>query len=372
MWSGFEFGRAGAPLGGGARVRRPGGCGRPLPGFGFALAVGIILTGMWGCLGARAEVPAWRLLWADEFDLQDGSAPDPTKWTYDLGGHGWGNDELQSHTARRENSRIEGGLLVIEARAERYQGVDGRVRDYTSARLKTQGRASWTYGRVEARMQLTAGRGIWPAFWMLGANYPSVGWPVCGEIDIMENVGHEPGTVYGTVHGPGYSGGDNVGGDFTLPDGGRFADHFHLFAVEWDPDSIRWSVNNRVYFQISRASLPFGAPWVFDHSFFLILNVAVGGRWPGAPDAATVFPQRLLVDYVRVYARAGSPAPVLRASSGPLGVAVVWPLAFPHGRLQRARTMPELWLDLPVDGHRRGDDFSTRVDPGLYRLVVEP
>ena len=221
-------------------------------------------------------------------------------------------------------------------------------------------------------MQLTAGRGIWPAFWMLGANYPSVGWPVCGEIDIMENVGHEPGTVYGTVHGPGYSGGDNVGGDFTLPDGGRFADHFHLFAVEWDPDSIRWSVNNRVYFQISRASLPFGAPWVFDHSFFLILNVAVGGRWPGAPDAATVFPQRLLVDYVRVYARAGSPAPVLRASSGPLGVAVVWPLAFPHGRLQLARTMPELWLDLPVDGQRRGDDFSTRVDPGLYRLVVEP
>jgi beta-glucanase (GH16 family) len=372
MWSRFEFKRAGFPLGDGAQEHGLGGCGRRLPGFGFALAAGVFLAGVWGCLGAGAEVPAWRLIWADEFDLPDGSAPDPAKWTYDLGGHGWGNNELQSHTARRENSRIEGGLLVIEARAERYVGVDGRVRDYTSARIKTQGRATWTYGRVEARMQLTAGRGIWPAFWMLGANYASVGWPTCGEIDIMENVGHEPETVYGTVHGPGYSGGDNVGGDFTLPDGGRFADHFHLFAVEWEPDSIRWLVDNRVYFQISRADLPAGALWVFDHPFFLIMNVAVGGNWPGAPDVSTVFPQRLLVDYVRVYARASSPAPVLRTSSGPLGVNVVWPLAFPQGRLQRAGTMPELWIDMPMDGQRSEADFYAAVDPGLYRLVLEP
>jgi beta-glucanase (GH16 family) len=153
-----------------------------------------------------------------------------------------------------------------------------------------------------------SGQGIWPAFWMLGNDIGAVSWPACGEIDIMENIGREPTTVHGTVHGPGYSGAAGIGAAYGLPDGAPFADDFHVFAIEWEPQAIRWYVDGALYHTLTPAALPAGARWAFDHPFFMLLNVAVGGNWPGNPDATTVFPQRMLVDYVRVYRAVAAPA----------------------------------------------------------------
>lgn len=246
---------------------------------------------------------AWTLVWSDEFNQPDGSAPDPAKWVYDIGASGWGNNEWEYYTSRTNNARIENGQLVIEARKESYQDSD-----YTSARLKTQGKASWTFGRIEARMKLPRGQGIWPAFWMLGTNIPTAPWPNCGEIDIMENIGKEPGIVHGTVHGPGYAGGaQGIGSPYSLPGSVAFADDFHVYAVEWTTNEIKWFVDGRQYFSVTPASLPRGAKWVFTQPQFILLNLAVGGYWPGYPDGTTTFPQRLLVDYVRVYSPANVP-----------------------------------------------------------------
>lgn len=247
----------------------------------------------------------WTLVWSDEFDGANGTSPDAAKWVFDIGGGGWGNNELETYTSRTENARLEDGMLVIRALQETYTGPDLIPRDYTSARLKTLGRAQWTYGRIEARLKLPFGQGLWPAFWMLGADIEQVGWPNCGEIDIMENIGREPSIVHGTLHGPGYSGGSGIGSSYTLPGGARFADDFHVFAVEWEANVIRFYVDGNLYATRRPADLPGGASWVFNKPFFLILNVAVGGNWPGAPDASTVFPQTLFVDYVRVYQRGG-------------------------------------------------------------------
>ena len=182
---------------------------------------------------ARAQsIPAWSLVWSDEFAQADGSSPDAAKWVYDVGGGGWGNNELETYTNRTQNASLKDGTLIIQALKETYTGPDNIPRDYTSARLKTLGLAQWTYGRVEARMKLPGGQGLWPAFWMLGANIAQVDWPNCGEIDIMENIGREPSIVYGTLHGPSYSGGSGIGGSYTLPNHQRFADDFHVFAVE--------------------------------------------------------------------------------------------------------------------------------------------
>ncbi len=238
------------------------------------------------------ERPGWTLVWQDEFD---GESLDRSKWTYDLGGGGWGNNELQYYTDRPENARVENGFLIIEARAEKYQ-----YRNYTSARLKTQGLHAWMYGRFEARMQLPYGQGIWPAFWLLGEDILRSGWPGCGEIDIMEYIGRQPDRVYATVHGPGYSGGAGVGSSFLFSQGSPSED-FHVYAIEWEPQEIRWYVDDTPYFAVTPDSLP--GRWVFDHPFFIILNLAVGGNWPGRPDETTVFPQFLRVDYVRVYQR---------------------------------------------------------------------
>lgn len=238
------------------------------------------------------ERPGWTLVWQDEFD---GEAIDRDKWTFDIGGGGWGNNEWQFYTDRPENIRLEDGLLVIEAHAEKFMG-----RNYTSARLKTQDISTWTYGRFEARMKLPYGNGIWPAFWLLGADINQKGWPASGEIDILEHIGRQPTHVYATVHGPGYSGGNGVGGFTTFPSG-SLSDEFHVFTLEWDPQEMRWYVDGQQYFSLTPADLP-GA-WVFDHPFFIILNLAVGGNWPGYPDESTVFPQTLQVDYVRVYQR---------------------------------------------------------------------
>ena len=249
-------------------------------------------AGQQGPAGGPAAPPAWRLVWHDEFD---GAALDSTHWVRETGGNGWGNAELEFYTDRVENARLEHGSLVIEARREAFGN-----RAYTSARLKTQGLGAWRYGRIEARVQIPRGQGLWPAFWMLGDNIPQVGWPGCGEIDIMENIGKEPGRVHGTVHGPNYSGANGISSPYDLG-GGAFADAFHVFAIEWQPDTIRWFVDSTLYKTITARSVP-GA-WVFDHPFFIILNVAVGGGWPGDPDATTLFPQTMRVDYVRVYQR---------------------------------------------------------------------
>jgi len=247
---------------------------------------------------ARAQDPTgWNLVWSDEFDQANGTSPSSAKWNFDTGGNGWGNNELQYYTSRTANARIEGGQLVIEAKEEDFGG-----RDYTSARLITKGKSSWTYGRMEARMKLPRGQGIWPAFWMLGANIDSAPWPQCGEIDIMENIGKEPSIVHGTIHGPGYSGGNPVSGDYTLS-GAVLADDFHVFTVEWDQDRIRWFLDGCQYFTVTPSSLPAGTAWVFNQPQFILLNLAVGGNWPGNPNGSTVFPQRLTVDYVRVYSR---------------------------------------------------------------------
>jgi beta-glucanase (GH16 family) len=251
---------------------------------------------------ARSSELRWTLSWSDEFDGADGSAPDPAKWTAETGGSGWGNNELEYYTARRTNSRVEKGNLVIEALQEKFTGPDGVSREYTSARLKTEKLFTQKYGKFEARIRIPEGQGMWPAFWMLGDDIPTAGWPACGEIDIMENIGRESGTVHGTIHGPGYSGDKSLGAPYRVS-GGNVADDFHLFGVEWEPKEIRFYVDGQLYETRTPADLPAGTRWVFDHPFFLLLNVAVGGGWPGNPDASTKFPQQMLVDYVRVYAR---------------------------------------------------------------------
>jgi beta-glucanase (GH16 family) len=253
-----------------------------------------------------APIPAsgWTLTWSDEFSAPDGSSPDPKKWAYDLGGKGWGNHELESYTNRPENAHIEKGNLVITARKESFIGADGLTRDYTSARLKTQGLFVQTYGRIEARIKIPEGQGMWPAFWMLGQDIPTADWPQSGEIDIMENIGKEPDKIHGSLHGPSTTAPtSDLTSIFTLPTGQNFASDFHLYAVEWDPDTVRFYVDANLYATFHASDWPAGGKWVFDHPFFLILNVAVGGDWPGPPDASTKFPQTMLVDYVRVYTK---------------------------------------------------------------------
>ncbi|MEW6370381.1 MAG: glycoside hydrolase family 16 protein [Pseudomonadota bacterium] len=263
-----------------------------------SLMAGLLAALMAG--GAQAQTdaanqgaPGWTLDWSDEFD---GQALDRAKWTFETGGHGFGNNEMQYYTDRPENLRVEQGLLVIEARRERYGD-----RDYTSARIKTAGLMERTHGRYEARIKVPRGQGIWPAFWLLGADIKTAGWPRCGEIDIMENIGREPATVHGTLHGPGYSGDQAFGSPSTL-EKGAFADDFHVFAVEWEPQRIRWYRDGILYHTATPERVK--GDWVFEHPFFVILNLAVGGYWPGYPDATTTLPQRMLVDYVRVYKRA--------------------------------------------------------------------
>ena len=242
------------------------------------------------------------LVWSDEFNGPDGSSPDPKKWAYDLGRKGWGNQELECYTNRLENAHIQSGNLVITAQKEKFACSDGLTSSYTSARLKTQGLFSQAYGRFEARIKIPAGQGMWPAFWMLGNDVTTSGWPTCGEIDIMENIGKEPGTVHGSLHGPSSAKRtSDTTAPFGLPAGQTFANQFHLYAVEWEPGVIRFYVDMNLYATFTQSQWPAGGSWVFDHPFFIILNVAVGGIWPRSPDSTTQFPQQMLVDYVRVY-----------------------------------------------------------------------
>ncbi|GGN73451.1 hydrolase [Actinoplanes lobatus] len=252
--------------------------------------------------GDTADAAIGPVTWSDEFNGASGAAIDGSKWNFDVGGGGFGNSELQYYTNSTGNVRQDGqGHLAITARKENpanYQCWYGTCQ-YTSGRILTSGKFTQKYGRFEASIKVPKGQGIWPAFWMLGDNLGSVGWPQSGEIDIMENVGKEPNKLYGTVHGPGYSGGASIGGSRTL--GAPLGDAFHSYAVEWSPNLIVWYLDGAEYFRVTPASLG-GNQWVFDHPFFMILNVAVGGNWPGSPDASTSFPQTMLVDYVRVSA----------------------------------------------------------------------
>jgi beta-glucanase (GH16 family) len=251
------------------------------------------------------DAPAWKLVWSDEFNGANGSAPDPTKWNHETGGGGWGNSELEYYTADLANSSQENGNLVITATtagAAQHQCWNGTCQ-YTSARLITKGLFTQAYGRFEARIRIPKGQGLWPAFWMLGSNIDTVQWPTCGEIDIMENVGREPSVNHGSLHGPGYSGGNPLTGTYTLPGGRALGDDFHVYAAEWETNVVRFYVDTTLYETRTPADVPMGARWVYDHPFFLLLNIAIGGQFPGSPDNTTSFPQQMLVDYVRVYAR---------------------------------------------------------------------
>ena len=256
---------------------------------------------------SRAGESRWTLIWSDEFDGPDDSRPDAAKWKFDIGGNGWGNHELEYYTNRPENSFVRGGNLVIQALKESFTGPDHITRDYTSARMATQGLFEQAYGRFEARIKIPRGRGMWPAFWLLGNDIGKIGWPACGEIDIMENIGKEPSSVHGSMHGPGYSGDRAFTSTYKFPGGVHFFDDFHVFAIEWEPKAVSFFVDQELYATFTPSRLPAGMDWVFEHPFFIILNLAVGGDWPGPPDSATVFPQAMLVDYVRVY-KAHSPS----------------------------------------------------------------
>ncbi|HVQ39918.1 MAG TPA: glycoside hydrolase family 16 protein [Pyrinomonadaceae bacterium] len=265
-----------------------------------------------GSTVSTSNPAVWSLVWSDEFNGPNSSTVDSAKWSFDIGGNGWGNNELQSYTSRTTNAKLQDGALVIRALKETYTGSDNITRNYTSARILTRNKFTQTYGRFEARIRVPYGQGIWPAFWMLGDDIGSAGWPKCGEIDIMENIGREPSIVHGTLHGPGYSGGNGISASYALPSSQKFSDAYHTYAVEWEPNVFRFYVDGLLYKTRTPADLPAGQAWVFNHPFFLILNVAVGGDWPGNPNDTTVFPQQMLVDFVRVYQRAtSSNVPVL-------------------------------------------------------------
>lgn len=237
------------------------------------------------------------LVMEDNFDA-DG-APNQSFWNFDLGvgtaltGDGWGNNELQYYTDRDKNIKVEDGMLHMTAHRENFMGSA-----YTSARINTVGKVEQAYGRFEARIKLPWGQGVWPAFWLLGDNINEVGWPQCGEIDIMEYRGQEPTNLLGSVHGPGYSGGGSIGKNYNLIND-RFDTDFHIFGIEWGPDYINYYVDDVLYNRITPEDVT--GEWVYDHDFYIIMNLAIGGNFVGSPNAQTVFPQTMLVDYVRVY-----------------------------------------------------------------------
>ena len=243
----------------------------------------------------------WQLMWSDEFNGAAGESPDAAKWKFDIGvgpnNDGWGNSELEYYTNRTVNASMDGtGNLAITAKKEMYSGSG-----FTSARIKTIGLFDQPYGRFEARIKTPWGPGVWPAFWLLGSNVDTIGWPQCGEIDILELRGQKPNIMNGTVHGPGYSGAGGITKSFAFVND-RFDVDFHVFAVEWGKDYIDFFVDNTLYQQITPDNIT--GKWVFDHPFFIIMNVAVGGNYLGFPTNQTPFPQTMLVDYVKVYKEA--------------------------------------------------------------------
>jgi hypothetical protein len=240
---------------------------------------------------AAASYPGMKLTWSDEFN---GKTLDASSWTYESGGGGWGNNELEYYTSNTKNSFLSGGNLIIEARKE-IMGSN----NYTSARIVSRDKRTFTYGRIDIRARLPKGKGIWPALWMLGNNISSKPWPACGEIDIMELLGDNPRVTYGTMHwGPAGGGSTHIGGNYTLSSG-SFYDQFHVFSLKWETDKLVFLVDDVIYFTGTKSQV--NGDYPFDKPFFFIMNVAVGGNWPGNPDATTTFPQRMILDYVRIY-----------------------------------------------------------------------
>lgn len=285
--------------------------------FGMLRAVRwlIFLVFAAGCSlsGQHLESPGDRLLWSDEFDAAR-TAPDPAHWTYETGGGGWGNAELEVYCslfttdppcrpAELPNVFIDGeGVLHLVARRDE-QG------QWTSARLVTRGLESFRYGRVEARIRVPRGQGVWPAFWMLGEDVQEHPWPLCGEMDIMENIGKEPGVVHGSVHGAGFAGAVLTKSN-TLPAGQAFADAFHVFGMLWSPGKVQFYVDDpaKPYATYTPAMMPKGSVWPFDgRRFSILLSLAIGGSWPGSPDVTTMPVQDMQVDYVRVYGDPSGP-----------------------------------------------------------------
>ena len=308
--------------------------------LGLAAAAGVFIAGyFWGTHTTRPEQPATQSfqwgepVWSDEFNGAAQQLPDPAKWTYDTGSHdelgnqGWGNGETETYCSPRganpsgcdphhPNAFLDGnGHLVL--RAERKP--DGT---WTSARITTRGLKEFQYGRIEARMKLPVGTGLWPAFWMLGSNYLATGWPASGSVTIVENVsltqrsnGLGPTIIRSTIHGPRYFGANGLWHDFKLPDGGRVDDgNFHTYGIIWSPGMIQFYLEEpaNIFFVRDANDLPEGGEWVFDHPFFLVMNLAVGGDWPGNPDATTPSPADFVVDYIRVYKIPAVPAPAIQ------------------------------------------------------------
>ena len=264
-----------------------------------ALLVGAALLSACG----QSSPPGRELVWSDEFSGAAGTAPDPASWRPVSGGDGWGNDELQCYTDSRENSLVDGnGYLVISARpAPAHACADGRSNEFTSARLITQGLREFRYGTFELRAKVPTGVGAWPAFWALGHDHETAGWPASGEIDVTEVLGREPTVTHGSVHGPAPDGSPfTLTGDRTMPT--DLGDAFHVFSTTWTPEGISFAIDGETYHVVTRRDVEASGRWVFDQPFYLLLNVAVGGRWPGPPSAGTVWPQQMVVDYVRVYA----------------------------------------------------------------------
>ena len=257
---------------------------------------------------ADVNAEDWSLIWSDEFDGPLGAPPDQGVWKPEIadgflnGLVGWGNSEFEYYTDSPSNASTDGdGNLVITVKeTDEYLPCWYGPCDYTSARFITWDRLEFEYGRIEARIKIPFGQGLWPAFWMLGTNLDEVDWPQSGEVDILENIGREPTTAYGTVHGPGYSGGAGIGAGFEI-DEGKLADDFHVYALEWAPNELRWYLDDVNFLTVTPDDIPADSEWVYNQPFFLILNAAIGGNWPGSPDETTTLPQTMTFDYVRVY-----------------------------------------------------------------------
>lgn len=262
--------------------------------------VSIAVLALTGFAATTLQQPQWQLVWSDEFDNKQ---LDYSKWGVAFDALGGGNNELQFYTDRAKNVRVADGHLVLEAHADDFNGM-GTTRKYSSAKIRSKHRGDWTYGRFEVRAKMPLGKGMWPAIWMLPTDDAYGGWALSGEIDIVEYKGDEANKVIGTLHyGDVWPKNEFHGDGYTLAKG-TFADGFHVFALEWEKGEMRWSVDGKLYQTQKKwrtAAAPFPAP--FDQRFHLILNLAVGGRWSGNPDAKTAFPNRMLVDWVRVYQR---------------------------------------------------------------------
>lgn len=275
---------------------------------GFVRTGLLLLAGMAaGTVPAAAAPPAgYTLTWSDEFKQAAGTPPDKAHWSYDTGSSGWGNNELENYVSDIEHAHVVADPKATDGKALQilitYNGQGLEHGNFESARLLTQGKITAQYGYIEARVRMPAGQGLWPAFWMLGSNLsePGSGWPNCGEIDIMENMGSKPGWNASSLHGPGYSGGNPLTGQFNLPAGQEFNRAYHTFGLLWKPDFIQFSVDGTPFETRTPADIP-GKTWVYNHPFFFVLNAAVGGNFGGNPDTTSQFPQKMLVDYIRLY-----------------------------------------------------------------------